>query len=107
MTRPSYDHGLGVAGNSTVTYDLDGKYSKCFSDIGIDDDASGKGSMTFQVWGDGKKLYDSGTMKTKDGSKGVGVYVTGVKQLKLVTTNAGDGSKNDQGDWASPRLVKA
>jgi hypothetical protein len=107
MDGRSYDHGLGVAGNSTVTYDLDGKYSKFFSDIGIDDDASGKGSMTFQVWGDGKKLYDSGTMKTKDGSKGVGVYVTGVKQLKLVTTNAGDGSKNDQGDWASPRLVKA
>ena len=100
-----YKRGLGVAINSEVVYKLDGKYSTFFSDVGIDDAAHHKGSMTFVVYGDGKKLFDSGLMTGNDAAKKVQVDVNDVRVLKLVTTSAGDGGNSDLGDWAGARLT--
>jgi hypothetical protein len=102
-----YAKGLGVAVNSEVVYNLDGKYGKFFSTIGIDDEVATKGSMSFEVWADGKKVYTSGVMRGEDAAKSVEVDLTGVQELRLVTTNAGDGKNSDHGDWAAARLSPA
>ncbi|WP_428939034.1 NPCBM/NEW2 domain-containing protein [Fontivita pretiosa] len=100
-----YSKGIGVAVESEIVYRLDGKYSRFFSDIGVDDQAGDGGSVTFQVWADGKKIYDSDVMTGRDGKKVLSLKVRGVRELKLVTTNAGDGDNDDHADWAAARLV--
>lgn len=100
-----YDKGLGVTVDSEVVLDLDGKYSRFFSDIGIDDLVGMNGSMTFQVWADGKKVFDSGVVTGATSIKGVTVKTNGVKELRLVTTSGGDGAANDHGIWAAARLL--
>ncbi|MGH7178619.1 MAG: NPCBM/NEW2 domain-containing protein, partial [Tepidisphaeraceae bacterium] len=87
-----YHKGLGVAVNSELIYDLNDDYSTFTSDVGVDDAVSHKGSMTFEVWGDGEKLYDSGLMVGESETKRLSVDVTGVSELKLVTTDGGDGA---------------
>jgi len=42
--------------------------------------------MTFEVWGDGKKLFDSGMLLGRDAAKTAKLDVKGVQKLKLVTT---------------------
>jgi hypothetical protein len=102
-----YRKGMGVAVNSDVTYNLDGQYSTFFSDIGIDNEVRNKGSMTFQVWADNKMVYQSGVMRGQGAARHVQINVSGVNQLRLVTTNADDGDNSDHGDWAAARLAPA
>jgi hypothetical protein len=61
--------------------------------------------MTFVVYGDGRKLFDSGVMTGNDAAKRMQVDVNDVNVLKLVTTSAGDGGNSDHGDWAAARLT--
>jgi hypothetical protein len=102
-----YDKGLGVHAGSEVHYQLDGKYSTFVSDIGVDDETALLGSVDFQVWADGVKLYDSGTVTGADGRKSVSVDVSGKKELTLIVTDAGDGKDSDHADWANARLFNA
>jgi hypothetical protein len=101
----TYRKGLGVAGNSEVTYQLDGKYKQFFSVIGIDDSTGKKGSATFEIWADGKSVFQSGKVTHATESRKVSLNVRGVQTLKLVTTNAGDGNNSDHADWVNARLV--
>ncbi len=79
-----YAKGLGVHASSNVTYNLAGQYSRFVSDIGIDDETDGSGSVIFQVWGDGTKLYDSGIMGGASATQNVNVSVAGVNTLQLI-----------------------
>jgi hypothetical protein len=101
----SYDNGVGVAGDSQIVYNLAGKYSQFFSDIGIDDAAGANGSATFEVFADGKKIFDSGLITGLDSKQSLSLDVSGVKQLKLITTDGGDGMHSDVADWANAQLL--
>ena len=56
----TYAKGLGVHPNSDIVYTLNKAYTNFSSDVGVDDETGGRGSVTFQVWTDGTKVYDSG-----------------------------------------------
>jgi chitodextrinase len=101
----TYAKGLGVNANSKVTYNLGGNYLRFISDVGVDDEVGGRGSVVFQVWGDGVKIYDSGLMTGSSATKTVNVDVTGVNQLQLVVTDGGDNINYDHGDWAGAYLT--
>jgi hypothetical protein len=101
----SYDKGLGVHADSVITYKIDKKYSTFFSDIGVDDEVNSSGSVTFEVWGDGRRLFDSGILRGTDAAKSVQLDVSGITELKLVTTGAGNGIAYDHADWANARVV--
>jgi len=62
------------------------------SDIGIDKETGGRGTVVFQVWADGKLKYDSGVVRGADAAKSLTVDVTGAKELRLVVTTANDGN---------------
>jgi nitrous oxidase accessory protein NosD len=100
-----YSKGLGVHARSEVSYNLNGAYSAFASDIGVDDETGQWGSIIFQLWGDGLKLFDSGVMLASSATKSVNVSVTGVKSLKLIVTDSGDDGDYDHGDWANARLM--
>ncbi|CAA9584042.1 CBM51 [uncultured Synechococcales cyanobacterium] len=103
----SYSKGLGVHSGSEVAYALGGKYKTFSTDVGVDDEVGSRGSVSFQVWADGAKLYDSGVMTGNTAAKTLNVDVTGKQQLKLIATNGGDNKDFDHGDWANARLAKS
>ncbi|GGL78533.1 hypothetical protein GCM10010840_15490 [Deinococcus aerolatus] len=100
-----YDSGFGVHSNSSMTFNLEGKCSRFTSDVGMDDEVGSRGSVIFQVYADGKKLFDSGKMTGADKAKTVNVDVLGRKELKLVVINAGDNIDYDHANWGGPVLV--
>ncbi|MEJ2009202.1 MAG: NPCBM/NEW2 domain-containing protein [Acidobacteriota bacterium] len=101
----TYAKGLGVHANSQITYNLGGNYSRFISDIGVDDEEGSLGSVVFQVWADGVKIYDSGLMTGSSATRTVNVDVTGVNQLQLVVTDGGDNTYYDHADWAGAYLT--
>jgi DNA-binding beta-propeller fold protein YncE/lysophospholipase L1-like esterase len=99
-----YAKGIGCHAQSIITYNLGGQYSRFASDIGIDDEAGGGGSVIFQVWGDGTKLYDSGGMTGLYPTQHVNVSVAGVNTLQLMVL-VGNTTNNDHADWAGAYVV--
>jgi len=62
------------------------------------------GSVTFQVFVDGEKQFDSGLMHSRDPQKYIEVNVTGAKELKLVVTDGGNGNGSDHASWGDTKL---
>ena len=105
LNRVTYRKGLGVHATSDIRYNVAGRRTTFMADIGVDDEMGSKGSIVFQVYGDGTKLYDSGTMTGSSTTKQVNVAISGRNVLQLVVTNAGNGINSDHGDWANARIV--
>lgn len=99
--------GLGTHAASEILYDLNEGYETFEASVGVDDEMAGykKSSVIFEVFGDGQKLFQSGVMRANDPAKQVRVTVSGVAQLKLVVTDAGDGIDCDHADWAEATLT--
>ena len=111
-----YRRGIGTHANSYQIFDIGGLFSKFTFDYGVDTEAGSKGSVTFEVWGlpaeasakegDWKKLFSSQKIGRYDLPRHAEVTVTGVRTLKLVVTDAGDGITDDHADWLNPRLFR-
>jgi glucose/arabinose dehydrogenase len=101
-----YAKGLGVHAPSEVRYNLGGMCTGNFIvDVGIDDVAGGQGSVVFQVFLDGAKAYDSGIVRGSDTRKSINLPVAGKNEMRLVVTDAGDGTLFDLADWAGGRVT--
>lgn len=101
----AYTRGLGMHGAARVRYDLGGHCSAFTAHIGVDDEVGDNGSVVFQVWADGAKLYDSGVMIGSMATQHVSVSVAGKAELQLVVTDAGDDKSFDHADWADARVT--
>ncbi len=99
-----YTKGLGVHASSDIRVALGSACSALTAVVGVDDEVGLNGSVVFQVWTDGVKRYDSGTMTGATASANVSVPVAGVSLLALVVTDAADGISNDHADWANPQV---
>jgi alpha-galactosidase len=97
----AFVHGLGVSAPSSVIFRLAKNCSRFTATAGMDD-AAGDGSVEFHVLGDGKVLWESGIVKKADGAQSIDVSVEGVVRLKLLVTNAGDGTALDRASWGEP-----
>jgi hypothetical protein len=102
----TYDKGLGVASNSDVKVQLNRKYDTFLATVGVDGEVYNKGSVVFQVWADGVKLWESPTVHGGDSPVVCSVNVAGRTEMHLVTTDAGDGTDNDHADWAFAGLIQ-
>ena len=106
LNGTTYQRGLGVHAGSSITYDLSGRYRRFNAAVGLDDEETKEGSVVFEVWVDGRRVYASGTMTPTTATANVSVDLTGARELKLVVTDAGDGHHHDHADWADARLVR-
>jgi|GEM_PF-1263974 len=97
-----YEKGLGTHANSVIIFDLGGKYKRFRCEVGVQGVRGG--SVVFQVFLDGKKFFDSGVMRQKEGLKAVDLDVAVARELKLVVGDAGDGIGEDWANWADARL---
>ena len=102
----SYERGIGAHSTSTIIYDLSDKdYAYFSSYVGVDRQVYGSvGSVTFEVWVDGEKKFDSGLMTSRDAQKYVEVDINGAKELKLVVTDGGNGIGSDHATWGDTKL---
>ena len=100
-----YAKGLGVHALSELRYALDGRYSRFLADVGVDDEVGNYGSVVFQIFADGVKLFDSGLVHGYQAARHVEVDVSGKSELRLLVLT-GDGSRDqDHADWADARLL--
>lgn len=102
----TYAKGLGVHANSEISVALNGQYATFLADIGVDDEVGTNGSVIFQVWADGVKLFESPLLTGNSATQAVSVNVSGRNQLRLVVTGGPDNANYDHADWANARLVK-
>jgi alpha-galactosidase len=103
----TFEYGVGTHAGSVLHVKLDGKVERFRAFIGVDDATAGRGSIRFQIYGDGKRLLDSGVMKGKQDARPVDLPLAGVRDLMLIVTSAGDGTGYDHADWAQAEFVVA
>lgn len=96
--------GIGTHAPSWIDYDIGGHFSRFTANYGIDTQAGGAGTAVFEIYGDGKLLFQSEKIGRYDYPRYADIDITGVKKLGLVTTDAGDGKNDDHTDWLNPIL---
>jgi hypothetical protein len=101
-----YPWGIGVHANSALTFDIKGRYAEFRADAGVDSRMEKRGSVIFSVLGDGKTLYTSPVVRGGDPVHRIKTGVSGVQQLTLKVTDAGDLDLGDVANWGSARLLK-
>ena len=100
-----YAHGFGTHARSEFAVDLKGAATRFVSMVGLDDECIGNGSITFEVWVDGKKRSETGVLHGGDQPEMISVDLTGATKMVLIVTDAGDGIDHDHGDWAGAMLI--
>jgi hypothetical protein len=100
-----YDRGLGTHANSEIRYQLDNRYRRLEAEVGVDEEKDGAGTVVFQVFADGRKMFDSGTMHGKQPAQKISILLDGAEELTLIVTDADDGITCDHADWANARLI--
>ena len=102
-----YKKGIGTHATSTIVYDLsEGNYKFFEAYVGVDREMrnSDVSSLSFEVYVDGKKVFDSGVMNSETTRKHVLIPIVGVSELKLVAKDGGNGNGGDHADWADGNL---
>ena len=102
-----YARGLGIMPTARSSSILSGQFKTFEAEVGVQwSDGKSPGSVVFQVFVDGKKVFDSGVMRENDPPRPVTVSVEGADELRLVVNDAGDGITADCADWADARLTR-
>jgi hypothetical protein len=97
---PDYKQGILVRSGSEITFNLNQSFQKFTAKYGVHH----SGSVTYEVWADGDKLFDSGKITSKSNPSDVSVDVSKKSSLRLVVTDAGNGYHGDAGMWVNPKL---
>jgi alpha-galactosidase len=103
----TFASGFGTHSPGVLVIDLKGGTRRFTATVGIDDEVpDGKGSANFEVLGDHHKLlWRSGIRRRGQTPLSVDLDLTGVQQIILRVTTAGDGFEFDHADWADARFV--
>ncbi|EHK2346917.1 glycoside hydrolase N-terminal domain-containing protein [Clostridium perfringens] len=107
--KVSYDKGIGTHANSEIVYSLEGldyyDYFETF--VGVDQEMAGTvASISFEVYLDHEKIFDSGLMTGDTKQKHVKVPIAGKNTLKLVVKDGGDSIGSDHGSFGDAKLTK-
>ncbi|MDI6732901.1 MAG: NPCBM/NEW2 domain-containing protein, partial [Planctomycetota bacterium] len=112
MEGREYFKGLSVHSNCEISFSLDGSFQRFIARIGLADDNITNAltiparTVRFVVYLDGQKRYESGLLKSGISPRDLILNINGVKELKLVVDDGGDGYILDRAVWALARVVK-
>jgi|GEM_PF-1580431 len=101
----TYPRGVGVHAPSEIRVALNGAYSTFRSDVGVDDEVGRSGSVNFEVWADGERLFAGPPVNGRSDVEAIVVDVSGRHELLLRVGDGGDGNHFDHADWAGARLI--
>ncbi|MFJ5621919.1 NPCBM/NEW2 domain-containing protein [Peribacillus loiseleuriae] len=99
--------GIGTHANSEIVYDLERKNYDYFETlVGVDRNIveNSKSSVIFKVLADGQEIYNSGVMNYQTEAKLVRLPVQGIKELKLIASDSGNGNESDHADFADAKF---
>jgi alpha-galactosidase len=98
-----YAKGLGVHAPSEVVFYNAAHCSRLTAMVGVDDEKSGNGSVTFQVWADDREVADSGVVTWQDAAKPIDANIGNSELVRLVVDDGGD-TNSDHSDWADAKV---
>jgi endo-alpha-N-acetylgalactosaminidase len=99
-----WTHAYPDATPADIVYDVSGKKFDLFkADVGLDD-ASGGGSVQFQVLVDGAKKAESPVLRPRCVHRFC-VPIAGAGQITLRVLNGGDGHTCDHAAWGAARFL--
>jgi len=101
----AFDHGIGAHAPSSIVVDLAGRCSMFLADVGLDEEVGDRGSVVFEVWGDGERLASSGLVRGPQAAVPIAADLEGVDAMTLEVRPGGDGNAFDHADWADARLA--
>ena len=101
----AFDHGIGAHAPSRIVVELDDRCSVFLADVGLDEEVGDRGSVVFEVWGDGERLAVSGIVRGPQVAVPIAADLEGVGRMSLVVTPGGDGNAFDHADWGDARLA--
>jgi hypothetical protein len=104
IDQETFANGIGTFAQSLLEIPLNGRFRRFTSRVGVDAMTEGRGTVTFEVYGDGRKLWASPLMSGLDAARDVDVDVSGINRLRLVVTDGNDGNKFDAANWVNPEL---
>jgi hypothetical protein len=102
-----YSKGLGTHAASELRFALNGQFAFFSAAVGVDDEVGSGGSVVFQVWADGTKYFDSGTMTGSSATQNLSVNLAGKNELRLIVTDSGNGNTDDHADWGNALIWSA
>ena len=94
-----YDRGLGFSSGTYVTFPNEGPYDLFIAEIGIDDDALGRGDCEFVVRGGSEELFRK-RIRGGESAQLIKVDITGHDQVTLEVDPGEDLDIADHADWA-------
>jgi alpha-glucosidase len=100
-----YAKGLGTNSVSSVVVAVPAGCTTFSSEVGLDDSAGTKGTVTFSVLADGVQVAGTAVMKGGQPGQLLTANVTGVSQLALDVGDAGDGNGHDNADWGDAKFT--
>ena len=100
-----YYKGIGTHANSTIKYVLDGNYKFLEGSCGLDDEQSRNNKIEFLIYADENMIYDSGILQGYLNPHYFKVSVKGVKEIRLVVKDGGDGINCDHADWMDVKAI--
>ena len=104
-----YEAGLSTYPLSEIVYDLDSRYTRFVSDVGIDDSApAGAGGIIFSVYLDGVLAWQSGIHRGGSGRETADLPLSGVARMRLVvaTADARSDSPWNVAIWGGARIME-
>lgn len=102
----TYEKGLGAHANSTIRFNLGGQCTQFHAVVGVDDQQTSRGTIRFSVTGDDRVVVpETGVIRANTPALTLEGDVTGVNELVLTVTNAGDGNGNDWASWGDAYVI--
>lgn len=101
----SYERGVTVHGDSSVTVDLNRPCTSYDALVGVDDLTTKLGKVSFAVYADGDRLWSSGVLRGGDRPASVHVNLVGRTSVRLVVEPHSHFDPLALADWAESRFT--
>jgi len=101
----SYRTGIGALANSRIEVRADGAFERFTAEVGVDDSTRDKtAAVQFEVYGDGKLLVASPSMRFGQAAVPISAAVQGVKIIELIAHQKNSSRENMVVTWANAAL---
>lgn len=104
IAEQEFKRGLGTHARSEIEFEIQPEYVEFTAYVGVDGETP-YGSVIFEVWLDGERIFASPLLENGDPPHPVNVGVAGKKRLRLVVLDGGDNIHYDHADWARAGFI--
>jgi hypothetical protein len=87
----TFERGIGTHAPAELVFPVGGRYRWLTTYAGVSEEMTEAGSITVQVWLDGKKVHETPVMRVKEEPLYIALPLGGAKEVRIVGTDAGNG----------------